>query len=35
MDSTAEIRELLEKFQEGYTRRDLNAVDAFMAAQQA
>ncbi len=25
-----EIQELLQKFQEGYTRRDMNAVDAFM-----
>ncbi len=30
MDTFTEIRELLEKFQEGYTRRDLNAVDEFM-----
>ncbi len=30
MDSQIEIRKLLQAFQDGYTRRDLAAVDAFM-----
>jgi ketosteroid isomerase-like protein len=30
MNPHEEIRSLLEKFQEGYTRRDLSQVDAFM-----
>jgi hypothetical protein len=30
MDSQQQIRELLQKFQDGYTRRDLGAVDEFM-----
>lgn len=30
MEPVVEIRALLQQFQEGYTRRDLSAVDAFM-----
>ena len=30
MDSQAEIRSLLQRFQEGYTRRDISQVDPFM-----
>ncbi len=30
MDSNAEVRSLLEKFQEGYLHRDVHQVDAFM-----
>lgn len=30
MDSKAEIRSLLEKFQDGYIHRDVSKVDAFM-----
>jgi len=30
MDYQSEIRDLLKTFQDGYDRRDLNAVDEFM-----
>ncbi len=30
MQNEQEIRELLERFQDGYTKRDLSQVDAFL-----
>jgi hypothetical protein len=30
MNTLSDIRTLLQAFQDGYTRRDLNTVDAFM-----